>query len=142
MKYSYIVKKENEFIIEEHEKDISYFVLNRYGGNYKLVNNSIEIIWDHPVLIFKFKNQIIDTYETSSSQQICDFLNKYNSMSIEDVEKLYVESQNQTKTELEQEIESLQQEKKELEEEITIYKEIRKKKKELDEWIEKLNKKD
>ena len=142
----YIVKKGNEFFVEEHNVRPANSVMVRYTGafsqgfeKYKLVDKSIDFSWRrYNLLTIFYKNQIIDSYETNQLQQVCDFLNKYNSMSEQEIEKLYLESQNQTKTELEEEIESLKEEKEQLEEEIEIYRQIKKKMEELNELMAQL----
>ena len=141
---SYIVKKGDEYFVENFKSSPGNCVLTRapYGHSsfYKLVNNSIDIKWGcSGSLVISFKNQIIDSCKTKKIQQVCDYFNKYNQYADEELQKLYILSQNKTKSDLQLEIESLQQEKKEMEEEIDIYRQIKQKRQELDELLDRLN---
>ena len=143
-KYKFIVKKGNEFLTEEHNTKPANFVMARYNyiqslEEYKLVDKSIDFSWKrYSLLTIKHKDQVIDSYKTDNLQLVCDFLNKYNKMTEQEIEKLYLESQNQTKTELEEEIDNLKAEKQQLEEEVEIYRKIKKKQEELNELMAQL----
>jgi hypothetical protein len=142
---NYIVKKGNEFFVGDYKTvPANSIILPHYYINvdtiikYKFVDKSIEFIWKAYMLKIRYKDQLIDSYKTENLQQVCDFLNKYNQMSQQEIEKLYLESQTQIKSELEQEIETLQEEKQKLEEEVYLYRQIKAKREELNNLLVKL----
>ena len=118
-----------------------YNTFNNGNHVYHLVESGLIASWWTPNFNLKYKDKIIYSAKTNSEQQVCDFLNKFSALSKEEIEKMYQDGLHQTKSELEKEIESLQKEKADLEEEVKIIRQIRQKRKELDEWLEKLEKK-
>ena len=145
-----IVKKDNKFLVEESNNKPVTFIFPDFGRinfdaeeKYILPDKSIEIIWFRPRLkednlLVKHKNQVLETYPTTNIQQVCDFFNKYNSLSKEEIAKLYKEIQDSTKSEMEKAIEKLKLQKKELEGNVLIYIKINQKQEELNELLSQL----
>ena len=140
----YIVRKNNEFSVEEHERlPINGVLYHPAGYNpppqkFYLTDNEVEFIWGIWEFKVLYKNKKLFSYITQNATQVCDFMNKYNAMSKQEIDELYKESQEQTKTELEEAIEKLKEEKELLEEQIDIYRKIKKKQEELNELLAQL----
>lgn len=118
-----------------------------WKNEYLLVNTNVKVSWQdyypyagYRVLKIHYKNFVLFSEEkVANPQVVIDILNKYNSISKEELETMLVETQERVKTSLEQSIEDLVKEKGILEAEIKIYKEIQTKKAEIKELLAKLD---
>ncbi|QNM84592.1 hypothetical protein H9W90_10325 [Polaribacter pectinis] len=90
-------------------------------------------------LVFNFKGVILKEVVTRNFQSYADYLNMFHNMEQEELEKLILKAQNETKTILEEEIEELKLQKIALEEELETYLEIQQKREEINELIKKLD---
>lgn len=123
---------------------------------HRLVSNNVDFYWGQTAdsgmtssgvcykyndvnLLISCKGSEIVKYENPSLQVVIDYLNKYENLSIEQIEELVIEAQSDSKTKLQEEIETLQEEKKKLLEQIAILKQIEEKKDELKLLLSKLN---
>ena len=85
------------------------------------------------------KDVVLVSTKIANVQNIADYLNKFNTISKEVLNKLYDEAILNEKSSLELEIETLQAIKKELEEKMAIFNQIGRKGKELSDLVEKLD---
>ena len=140
----YIVKKENKFVVETHEKMPENGIMpsldySNVSTKYLLVNKSLEFLWGTNYLLkIDYKGKTIDSYKTCKIQQVCDFMNKYSSLTEKELDELLIADQNQIRSELEEEIETMKKEKQQLEEEVYLYKQIKAKREELNNLLAKL----
>ncbi|MCL5127305.1 chaperonin family protein RbcX [Algibacter sp. L4_22] len=101
-----------------------------YGANDDFETNTFQVIYKDVVLISIIVSQL---------QNVADYLNKFNSISKEELKELYEQAQLKEKTELELRIEKLRETEKELKENIALFMEVENKGKELGKLLEKLN---
>jgi predicted ribosome quality control (RQC) complex YloA/Tae2 family protein len=115
---------------------------------YQLVNGviaRIKFTWDDfrnisSSLLFTQNNCLLKEVEVENFQSYADHMNMFNEMSSKELEEMVLKAQEQTKTELEEDIENLRTRKKELEKQLEKYIKIAEKKIELDQLIKELNK--
>jgi hypothetical protein len=116
--------------------------LNRY----KSVSNNVDFYWGYnekevDSFVISYNSVSIIEISQPSIQVVLEYLNKFCALPAEDVEKAVIKAQEITKTTLQEEIESLIAQKVALEEKVKIYLEIEKKRKELNDLVEKLENK-
>lgn len=149
-----IVIKDNKFeavYYEGNNPPLNCILLSPDGttwsNDYLLINTNISVSWKdyysprrYKVLKLSYNGTVL--FEKSSitkPQLVLDVLNKYNSLTQNQLEELSFESKEKEKTALELEIEALKAEKVKLEEQIKIYKAIQTKKEEIKELLAKLD---
>lgn len=119
-------------------------IINERNNNYRLVSNDVHFYWgfrgNFPVTLkISYKDTELERYYNPSFQVVINYLNQYENLSKQDIEKLVIELQEDSKTQLESEIEDLKIEKEKLLEQISIMKQIDEKKEELKLLLTKLN---
>ncbi|MFC5193755.1 hypothetical protein ACFPH8_00300 [Bizionia hallyeonensis] len=148
MAKAYIAKNEKFELKSGHEKPESisvFYECNYTSQRYILTNFNILVIWsklysdleDNTFQII-YKDVVLVSIIITQLQNIADYLNKFNTISKEELNKLYAAAQLNEKTELDLEIEKLKETKKELHEKMELFLEIESKAKELSELVEKL----
>lgn len=117
-----------------------------WKNEYLLVKTNVIISWQdyynyagYRVLKAHYKGrQLFYAHNISNPQVVIDALERFNSISNEELEGLYNDALDKQKTALELKIEELTKEKATLEEQMKIYKEIQTKKEEIKALLEKL----
>lgn len=119
-------------------------IINERNNNYRLVSNDVHFYWGFrsnfpAALKISYKDTELERYYHPSFKVVINYLNKYDNLSRQEIEKLVIELQDDSKTQLESEIEDLKVEKEKLLEQISILKQIEDKKEELKLLLIKLN---
>lgn len=152
-----LIIKENGYKISNNDDDLpnailaiqlkNYLTIPQIYQKYRLTSNDVDFHWGYikfgelkcESLLISYKDTELERYMKPNCQLVVDYLNKYESFSKKDIEKLVKEGQEVSKTQLELEIESLQVEKESLLEQISILKKIEEKKAEIKVLLSKLN---
>ena len=111
---------------------------------YRLLSNDVDFYWgtkgfDLVTLLISYKGTTLVKYEKPSFVLVIDYLNKFDSLSKKEIEKMVNDAQEATKTQLESEIDALKVNKEKLLVQISILKQIEEKKEELKLLLTKLN---
>ena len=117
-----------------------------WKNQYLLVKNKVAVSWQdyfnytgYRVLKVHYKGiELFSAYDVCNPQVVIDILNRFNTISDEELETLYNEAQEKNKSNLELQIEELKAEKLKLQEQIKIFLEIQKKKEEIKDLMAKL----
>jgi hypothetical protein len=132
---SVLIIKESGYKISTNVDDLTTAIL-AYGyigasnihekyNKYRLLSNDVDFFWGFTtppaaMLIISFKGNELLKYDNPSNQLVIDYLNKFDGLTKNEIEKLVVEAQEVSKTQLELEIIALQEEKDKLQEKIAI----------------------
>lgn len=113
-------------------------------SKYRLVSNEVDFYWtskgfETAMLFISYKGTELVRYDDPTFQLVIDYLNQFDKLSKQEIEKLVLESKADSKTQLESEIENLKVEKEKLLQQISILKQIEEKKEELKLLLTKLN---
>ena len=113
-----IVKNEKFEVIEvDSDKTPSNYVIkhqvyNTWSSSYQLANSDIKIVWTNGTyqgdkVLFYYEDILLKEISSPQIQSVCDYINKYDSMSKTEVKELVTQAQNIAKDKLELEIENL-----------------------------------
>ena len=143
-----IIVKNEKFEVKETVSSIppsSVFYESSFGSQrYILSNYNIVFIWSNKfpqIDAFQiiYKEVVLLSSKVNRMQNIADYLNKFNSISKEELEELYNEAILNEKSALELEIKELKLQKSAIKEELERYIEIQQKRNEINELIKKLD---
>ncbi len=145
---TYIVKNEKFEVKEAYLASLHssiFYESHQDSQRYVLTNFNIVFTWnkergqnfnDFQII---YKDVVLVSTKIANVQNIADYLNKFNTISKEVLNKLYDEAILNEKSALELEIETLKAIKKELEEKMVLFNQIGRKGKELSDLVEKLD---
>ena len=145
--------KENGYVVKELydltsavlvDGSINYAPNPERLKNYRLLFNDVDFYWGTKgfkvvTLLISYKGTELVRYENPNFQLVIDYLNKFDGLTKKEIEKLVVEAQEVSKTQLELEIIALQDEKDKLQEQILIFKQIEDKREEIKILLDKLS---
>ena len=138
-----IVNNDNKFeavYYDDHNCPLNMVLIMPDGKTWKneylLINTDVYISWQdyfnykgYMVLKATYKNKVIfEKQKISNIQIVIDTLNRFNNISLNELEKLLIKTQEKEKSDLELSIEKLKSEKNILQKQINICKEIQNKK--------------
>ena len=141
-----IVNNDNKFeavYYDDHNCPLNMILIMPDGktweNEYLLINTDVYISWQdyfnykgYMVLKATYKNKVIfEKQKISNIQIVIDTLNRFNNISLNELEKLLNKTQEKEKSDLELSIEKLKSEKNILQKQINICKEIHNKKNEI-----------
>ena len=141
-----IVNNDNKFeavYYDDHNCPLNMVLIMPDGktweNEYLLINTDVYISWHdyfnykgYMVLKATYKNKVIfEKQKISNIQIVIDTLNRFNNISLNELEKLLTKTQEKEKSDLELSIEKLKKEKNILQKQINICKEIQNKKNEI-----------
>ena len=141
-----IVNNDNKFeavYYDDHNCPLNMILIMPDGktweNEYLLINTDVYISWQdyfnykgYMVLKATYKNKVIfEKQKISNIQIVIDTLNRFNNISLNELEKLLTKTQEKEKSDLELSIEKLKKEKNILQKQINICKEIQNKKNEI-----------
>ena len=141
-----IVNNDNKFeavYYDDHNCPLNMVLIMPDGktweNEYLLINTDVYISWQdyfnykgYMVLKATYKNKVIfEKQKISNIQIVIDTLNRFNNISLNELEKLLIKTQEKEKSDLELSIEKLKSEKNILQKQINICKEIQNKKNEI-----------
>lgn len=141
-----IVNNDNKFeavYYDDHNCPLNMVLIMPDGktweNEYLLINTDVYISWQdyfnykgYMVLKATYKNKVIfEKQKISNIQIVIDTLNRFNNISLNELEKLLTKTQEKEKSDLELSIEKLKLEKNILQKQINICKEIHNKKNEI-----------
>ena len=141
-----IVNNDNKFeavYYDDHNCPLNMVLIMPDGKTWKneylLINTDVYISWQdyfnykgYMVLKATYKNKVIfEKQKISNIQIVIDTLNRFNNISLNELEKLLIKTQEKEKSDLELSIEKLKSEKNILQKQINICKEIQNKKNEI-----------
>ena len=141
-----IVNNDNKFeavYYDDHNCPLNMVLIMPDGktweNEYLLINTDVYISWQdyfnykgYMVLKATYKNKVIfEKQKISNIQIVIDTLNRFNNISLNELEKLLTKTQEKEKSDLELSIEKLKKEKNILQKQINICKEIHNKKNEI-----------
>lgn len=141
-----IVNNDNKFeavYYDDHNCPLNMVLIMPDGktweNEYLLINTDVYISWQdyfnykgYMVLKATYKNKVIfEKQKISNIQIVIDTLNRFNNISLNELEKLLTKTQEKEKSDLELSIEKLKSEKNILQKQINICKEIQNKKNEI-----------
>ena len=141
-----IVNNDNKFeavYYDDHNCPLNMVLIMPDGKTWKneylLINTDVYISWQdyfnykgYMVLKATYKNKVIfEKQKISNIQIVIDTLNRFNNISLNELEKLLTKTQEKEKSDLELSIEKLKKEKNILQKQINICKEIQNKKNEI-----------
>ncbi len=141
-----IVNNDNKFeavYYDDHNCPLNMVLIMPDGktweNEYLLINTDVYISWQdyfnykgYMVLKATYKNKVIfEKQKISNIQIVIDTLNRFNNISLNELEKLLTKTQEKEKSDLELSIEKLKKEKNILQKQINICKEIQNKKNEI-----------
>ena len=141
-----IVNNDNKFeavYYDDHNCPLNMILIMPDGktweNEYLLINTDVYISWQdyfnykgYMVLKATYKNKVIfEKQKISNIQIVIDTLNRFNNISLNELEKLLTKTQEKEKSDLELSIEKLKKEKNILQKQINICKEIHNKKNEI-----------
>ena len=141
-----IVYNDNKFeavYYDDHNCPLNMILIMPDGktweNEYLLINTDVYISWQdyfnykgYMVLKATYKNKVIfEKQKISNIQIVIDTLNRFNNISLNELEKLLTKTQEKEKSDLELSIEKLKKEKNILQKQINICKEIQNKKNEI-----------
>lgn len=141
-----IVNNDNKFeavYYDDHNCPLNMILIMPDGktweNEYLLINTDVYISWHdyfnykgYMVLKATYKNKVIfEKQKISNIQIVIDTLNRFNNISLNELEKLLTKTQEKEKSDLELSIEKLKKEKNILQKQINICKEIQNKKNEI-----------
>ena len=141
-----IVNNDNKFeavYYDDHNCPLNMILIMPDGktweNEYLLINTDVHISWQdyfnykgYMVLKATYKNKVIfEKQKISNIQIVIDTLNRFNNISLNELEKLLTKTQEKEKSDLELSIEKLKKEKNILQKQINICKEIHNKKNEI-----------
>ena len=141
-----IVNNDNKFeavYYDDHNCPLNMILIMPDGktweNEYLLINTDVYISWQdyfnykgYMVLKATYKNKVIfEKQKISNIQIVIDTLNRFNNISLNELEKLLTKTQEKEKSDLELSIEKLKSEKNILQKQINICKEIQNKKNEI-----------
>jgi hypothetical protein len=141
-----IVNNDNKFeavYYDDHNCPLNMVLIMPDGktweNEYLLINTDVYISWQdyfnykgYMVLKATYKNKVIfEKQKISNIQIVIDTLNRFNNISLNELEKLLKKTQEKEKSDLELSIEKLKSEKNILQKQINICKEIQNKKNEI-----------
>ena len=141
-----IVNNDNKFeavYYDDHNCPLNMILIMPDGktweNEYLLINTDVYISWQdyfnykgYMVLKATYKNKVIfEKQKISNIQIVIDTLNRFNNISLNELEKLLTKTQEKEKSDLELSIEKLKLEKNILQKQINICKEIQNKKNEI-----------
>ena len=141
-----IVNNDNKFeavYYDDHNCPLNMILIMPDGktweNEYLLINTDVYISWQdyfnykgYMVLKATYKNKVIfEKQKISNIQIVIDTLNRFNNISLNELEKLLAKTQEKEKSDLELSIEKLKKEKNILQKQINICKEIQNKKNEI-----------
>ena len=141
-----IVNNDNKFeavYYDDHNCPLNMVLIMPDGktweNEYLLINTDVYISWQdyfnykgYMVLKATYKNkEIFEKHKISNIQIVIDTLNRFNNISLNELEKLLTKTQEKEKSDLELSIEKLKKEKNILQKQINICKEIQNKKNEI-----------
>lgn len=141
-----IVNNDNKFeavYYDDHNCPLNMVLIMPDGktweNEYLLINTDVYISWQdyfnykgYMVLKATYKNKVIfEKQKISNIQIVIDTLNRFNNISLNELEKLLTKTQEKEKSDLELSIEKLKLEKNILQKQINICKEIQNKKNEI-----------
>ena len=141
-----IVNNDNKFeavYYDDHNCPLNMVLIMPDGKTWKneylLINTDVYISWQdyfnykgYMVLKATYKNKVIfEKHKISNIQIVIDTLNRFNNISLNELEKLLNKTQEKEKSDLELSIEKLKTEKNILQKQINICKEIQNKKNEI-----------
>lgn len=141
-----IVNNDNKFeavYYDDHNCPLNMILIMPDGktweNEYLLINTDVYISWQdyfnykgYMVLKATYKNKVIfEKQKISNIQIVIDTLNRFNNISLNELEKLLTKTQEKEKSDLELSIEKLKTEKNILQKQINICKEIQNKKNEI-----------
>ena len=141
-----IVNNDNKFeavYYDDHNCPLNMVLIMPDGktweNEYLLINTDVYISWQdyfnykgYMVLKATYKNKVIfEKQKISNIQIVIDTLNRFNNISLNELEKLLTKTQEKEKSDLELSIEKLKTEKNILQKQINICKEIQNKKNEI-----------
>ena len=141
-----IVNNDNKFeavYYDDHNCPLNMVLIMPDGktweNEYLLINTDVYISWQdyfnykgYMVLKATYKNKVIfEKQKISNIQIVIDTLNRFNNISLNELEKLLTKTQEKEKSDLELSIEKLKSEKNILQKQINICKEIHNKKNEI-----------
>lgn len=141
-----IVNNDNKFeavYYDDHNCPLNMILIMPDGktweNEYLLINTDVYISWQdyfnykgYMVLKATYKNKVIfERQKISNIQIVIDTLNRFNNISLNELEKLLTKTQEKEKSDLELSIEKLKSEKNILQKQINICKEIQNKKNEI-----------
>ena len=141
-----IVNNDNKFeavYYDDHNCPLNMVLIMPDGktweNEYLLINTDVYISWQdyfnykgYMVLKATYKNKVIfEKQKISNIQIVIDTLNRFNNISLNELEKLLIKTQENEKSDLELSIEKLKSEKNILQKQINICKEIQNKKNEI-----------
>lgn len=140
-----IVRKEGEFevISYEYPDSPSKLVMTQpvagYPSNYVLVEKKIEIVWNiENNLRIIFEDLVVDSYETDNIMQVCDYINKYNSMGNNQLSEIIRLKRRNILNQYIIKVDNYKKELEQLKSEVIIYTKIIQKKQELTKLIQQL----
>lgn len=107
---SYDDKSPNNFVIEKPAYN------NAFGIQYQIAKNGIDIHWTDGtyvpnILFFRYKGVEIETIQNPNLNEVCDALNKYNSISNDEFNKIVIVKQYAKIQELEAKVKELTKDK-------------------------------
>ena len=141
-----IVNNDNKFeavYYDDHNCPLNMVLIMPDGktweNEYLLINTDVYISWQdyfnykgYMVLKATYKNKVIfEKQKISNIQIVIDTLNRFNNISLNELEKLLTKTQEKEKNDLELSIEKLKSEKNILQKQLNICKEIHNKKNEI-----------
>ena len=141
-----IVNNDNKFeavYYDDHNCPLNMILIMPDGktweNEYLLINTDVYISWQdyfnykgYMVLKATYKNKVIfEKQKISNIQIVIDTLNRFNNISLNELEKLLTKTQEKEKSDLELSIEKLKSEKNILQKQLNICKEIHNKKNEI-----------
>ena len=141
-----IVNNDNKFeavYYDDHNCPLNMVLIlpdgKTWENEYLLINTDVYISWQdyfnykgYMVLKATYKNKVIfEKQKISNIQIVIDTLNRFNNISLNELEKLLTKTQEKEKSDLELSIEKLKKEKNILQKQINICKEIQNKKNEI-----------
>ena len=150
-----IIKKGNDFEAIEYsasQRPLNLVLEAPESGaintnNFFLVDSGVTVSWNNyygtprwRIVEVRYKNTLLfEKNGVKNIQVVTDLLNKYNTISENELEVLLIKSQEEEKTALEISLEALKVAKANLEEQIKIYKAIQAKKEEIKDLLSKLD---